>query len=122
MALGDNNKKQNYENTFFSRLKFTNYEEKKMLSFSFWKGYLKVAINNMKESGTGVEYEELSAIHLSPIKAQILKEQLVGFRSLEDTATTNISVGIDTGIGETKNFLAVALRDNSSSAYMFFKC
>ena len=114
MALGDNNKKQNYENTFFSRLKFTNYEEKKMLSFSFWKGYLKVTINNMKESGTGVEYEELSAIHLSPIKAQILKEQLVGFRSLEDSATTNISVGIDTGIGETKNFLAVGNTESST--------
>ena len=37
MALGDNNKKQNYENTFYSRLKFTNYDEKKMLSFSYWK-------------------------------------------------------------------------------------
>ena len=29
MALGDNNnKKQNYENTFYSRLKFTNYSGK----------------------------------------------------------------------------------------------
>ena len=106
MALGDN-KKQNYENTFYSRLKFTNYDEKKMLTFSFWKGFLKVAINNMKESATGVEYEELSVIHLSPVKAQILKEQLVTFRSMKDSATTNKSFGVDTGIGETKNFIAI---------------
>ena len=107
MASGDNNKKQNYENTFYSRLKFTNYDEKKMLSFSYWKGNLKVTINGVKESATGIEYEELSVIYLSPIKANILKEQLIAFRSLKDSATTNKSVGIDTGIGETKNFIAV---------------
>ena len=67
MALGDNNKKQNYENTFYSRLKFTNYDEKKMLSFSYWKGNLKVTINGVKESATGIEYEELSVIYLSTI-------------------------------------------------------
>ena len=109
MALGDNtnNKKQNYEDTFYSRTKFTNYEEKKMLSFSFWKGFLKIAINDIKESGSGIEYNELSVIHLSPIKAHILKEQLLYFKSLEDTATTNKSFGVDTGIGETKNFIAI---------------
>ena len=82
MALGDNtnNKKQNYEDTFYSRTKFTNYEEKKMLSFSFWKGFLKIAINDIKESGSGIEYNELSVIHLSPIKAHILKEQLLYFK------------------------------------------
>ena len=36
-----------------------------------------------------------------------MKEQLIAFRSLKDSATTNKSVGIDTGIGETKNFIAV---------------
>ena len=114
MALGDN-KKQNYENTFYSRLKFTNYEAKKMLSFAFWKGNLRVSINNIKDSATGIEYEELSTIHLSPIKAQLLKEQLVAFRSLKDSATTTKSVGIDTGIGETKNFLAVGNKESSKN-------
>ena len=113
MALGDNNKKQNYENTFYSRLKFTNYDEKKMLSFSYWKGFLKIAISNIKESAMGIEYEELSVLHLSPIKAQILKEQLFTFRNMKDSETTNKSFGIDTGIGETKNFIAIGNTDSS---------
>ena len=114
MALGDTNKKQNYEETYYSRMRFTNYEEKKMLSFSFWKGFLKIAINNIKDSGSGVEYDELSVIHLSPIKAHILKEQILQFKSLEDTCTTNKSVGVDTGIGETKNFIAIGNTENSN--------
>ena len=109
MALGDNtnNRKQNYEETYYSRLKFTNYEDKKMVSFSYWKGFLKICINNVKESGVGVEYDEIAAIHLSPTKAHILKEQLIYFRNMEDSATTNKSFGVDTGIGETKNFIAI---------------
>ena len=114
MALGDNNKKQNYENTHYSRLRFNNNEEKKMLSFSFWKGFLKVAISNIKESYSGVEYEELAYIHLSPNKAYILKSQLLDFINLKDHATTNMSVGVDTGLTDTKNFIAIGNTNTSS--------
>ena len=118
MALGDNtnNKKQNYEETYYSRMRFTNYEDKKMLSFSFWKGFLKIAISDIRESatGAGIEYDEIGSIHLSPTKAHILKEQILQFRSLEDSATTNKSFGVDTGIGENKNFIAIGNKETSS--------
>ena len=114
MALGDQNKKQNYENSYFSRTKFSNYEDKKTLSFSFWKGNLKVSINEIKESYSGIEYEELAYIHLSPNKAQILKSQLIDFINLEDSATTSLFVGVDTGISDTKNFIAIGNTTDSS--------
>lgn len=113
MALGDN-KKQNYDEVYYSRMKFTNYEENKMLSFSFWKGLLKISINNVKDNRSTVEYEEISSIYLSPTKAHILKEQLLVFKSLEDTNTTNRSFGVDTGIGENKNFIAIGNTGNST--------
>lgn len=107
MALGDNNnKKQNYENTFYSRTRFTNYDEKKTLSFSFWKGLLKIAINEVKEAYSGVEYNELASIHLSPNKAFILKNQLLELKSLKDSATTSNAFGVDAGAGEVKSFIA----------------
>ena len=106
MALGDNNKKQSYENTFFSRIKFTNYNEKKSLSFSFCKGLLKVTINEIKETFSGLEYGELASIYLSPNKAFILKNQLLTLKSLKDSATTTNAYGVDAGIGEVKSFIA----------------
>ena len=87
---------------------------KKTLSFSFWKGNLKISISEIKESYSGVEYEELAYIHLSPNKAQILKAQLIDFMNLEDTATTNISVGVDTGMNDTKNFIAIGNTNTST--------
>ena len=46
------------------------------LGFAFWKGLLKVSISQAKQTYSGTEYEELTYIHLSPLKAKLLSDIL----------------------------------------------
>ena len=112
MALGDSTKKQNFENNYFSRAKFNNYEAKRMISFCFWKGYLKIVMNEIIESYSGVEYKERTYIHLSPNKAYLLKEQLEKFLYLPKEESKIQCVGVDTGINSLKNFIAIGYTEN----------
>lgn len=107
MALGNggNQNKTNtlYEPSYYSRLRFTNYDDKLALGFTFWKGALKISIS---ESGSANEgrNNELAYIHLSPIKARIFAESVQ--KIIEDPETFDI-YGIDTGSGDTSGFIAI---------------
>ena len=100
-----NNQNQMFEPSYYSRLRIKNPEQNLALSFTFWKGTLKIAIN---ETGTNVQdgrsnNTELAYIHLSPTKAMILAEGVS--RIINDDS--NAVYGIDTGSGETRGFIAV---------------
>lgn len=110
MALGSSyqsNNSQNgnsmYEPSYYSRIRIKNPEQNLALSFSFWKGTLKVSII---ESGSAQEgrNNELAYIHLSPTKARILAEAVD--RIVENPESKDI-YGVDTGTGETRGFIAV---------------
>lgn len=108
MALGDNNtqkKDQKYEDTFYSRIKFSNKEDKLNLGFSYWKGMLKISISLEKAAYNGVTYEELVAIHLSPLKAMETAKVLRAFINSEEFDTTTLQYGINTGISETQSVI-----------------
>lgn len=107
MALGDGNNnngsnKSNYENSYFSRIKFSNRDQKLSLGFSFWKGLLKISISEEEVSSTGVKYNEVSAIHLSPMKAKLLHGILVNEIL---TGKKDQCFGINTGMGETQSLI-----------------
>lgn len=107
MALGDN--KEFYENTYYSRLRFKN-EEGLLLGFSFWKGMLKVNISKFVDN----EYKELSVIHLSPMKAKLLADQLKVLKTFDASDTT--SVGVDTGTTDVRNLIVVGNYANATVA------
>lgn len=101
MALGSGNNKEYFENTFYSRIKFRNSDEI-TLGFAFWKGLLKINLSQIK-AGTN-EYEEIAVIHLSPMKAKLLKDKLEYLKTLDYNDTRLF--GVDTGITDTRNIIA----------------
>ena len=114
MALGDGNNKNNgsktnYENSYFSRIKFNNRDQKLSLGFSFWKGLLKVSISEEEVSSTGVKYNEVASIHLSPMKAKLLHGILVNEII---TGKKKQSFGINTGMGETQSLITFGFEND----------
>lgn len=107
MALGSNyqNGNQNgmWEPSYYSRLRIKNPEQNLALTFTFWKGTLKVAITETGSSQEG-RNNDLAYIHLSPTKAHILAEATK--RVASDPEGKEI-FGVDTGIGETRGFIAI---------------
>ena len=107
MALGNNGNQNRsttlYEPSYYSRLRFTNYDDKLALGFTFWKGALKISIS---ESGSANEgrNNELAYIHLSPMKARIFAGAVQ--KMIDDPESFEI-YGIDTGSGDTSGFIAI---------------
>lgn len=109
MALGsnyqNNNQNQNsmWEPSYYSRLRIKNPEQNLALTFTFWKGTLKVSITETGSSQEG-RNNELAYIHLSPTKARILSE---GVKRISANAESKEIYGVDTGTGETRGFIAI---------------
>jgi len=117
MALGNsyqssnqgNNSNQMWEANYYSRLKIKNPVDNIALTFTFWKGVLKVSI---AETGSAQEGKnnELAYIHLSPTKARILAEGVNRVIASPESADV---FGVDTGTGETRGFIAIG-RDSGN--------
>ena len=107
MALGSNyqNGNQNgmWEPSYYSRLRIKNPEQNLALTFTFWKGTLKVAITETGSSQEG-RNNDLAYIHLSPTKAHILAEAT---KRVASNPEGKEIFGVDTGIGETRGFIAI---------------
>lgn len=109
MALGsnyqNNNQNQNsmWEPSYYSRLRIKNPEQNLALTFTFWKGTLKVSITETGSSQEG-RNNELAYIHLSPTKARILAE---GVKRVSANSEGKEIYGVDTGTGETRGFIAI---------------
>lgn len=108
MAMNDSaggntqNNNRAFENTYYSRQKVNNTEDKVSLSFSFNRGLLIPAIST-RPTNYGDKPEELASVNLSQTKAGILAEKANEFLTYPKS-DTNI-YGIDTGIGETRGFI-----------------
>lgn len=114
MAMGDNynnnrygnngnNSRSNIDQTYYSRLKVKNDSAGMTLNFSFWKGTLKISINNIPNS-SDAKIEEMAYIHLSPNKAKTFASCV---KYIIDNPETFDIKGVDTGIGETRGMLAI---------------
>lgn len=108
MGLGDTRGSNNkmFENTYYSRIKFKDYDNKLSLGFQFKSGMLVADISKEKE---GFEYESVANIFITPTKAKILEEQIRLFKSDIEAGTVNPAhgYGINAGMGEIVSILAL---------------
>lgn len=122
MAIGDygnNNNNSNgnnnkmYENTYYSRLKFKNANNKLALAFSFRAGLLILEISELQDQN-GFKYESLGAIHLSPTKARLLAEEVKKFKNYLNSGNIvpNKAFGVNSGMGEKVSY--IGLHSNES--------
>lgn len=112
MALGDgNNNNQNYDPTYFSRIRFKN--DGLSLGFSFWKGLLKISITKAKETGSGYEFDELAYIHLSPLRAKELSDVLKDF--VNRPYNEKNMFGVDAGSSDTRNIIVFGVDHHTST-------
>lgn len=110
MALGTGNyqnargNQQQYEPTYYSRLRMNNPKDNLSLQFSYWKGMLKIYIT---EAGSAQEgrANELASIYLSPTKARLMVNCID--KIIDDEKSSDI-YGINTGIGEVNGFMAIS--------------
>ena len=107
MAFGNYNsgssKKEVYSPTVYSPVRFYNTEQesvdKTTMSFSYWKGLLKITINPVKVSQGSpneIDRDNNSTIYLSPMKALLLYKY--GKMFLSDT-NKYINIGVPTHKG-----------------------
>lgn len=105
MALGgnynNNATRNNNDPTYYSKLRFVNGNTQTGLSFSYWKGILKLSIYDMKDTGSN-KRDELASIYLSPMKAYIFSEYV---KNLIDNPETFDVCGVDTGASETRGLI-----------------
>ena len=128
---GNNSNQSNIDKTFYSRLRIKNDNTQMTLNFSFWRGLLKISINNVPRSADE-KIEEMGYIHLSPNKAFIFSECVKYVLTHEDSLDIK---GVDTGIGETRGMLAIGRdmgkpfliiakvgKDGKYEYYTYLKC
>jgi len=75
MALGNggyNNSSSDLDITYYSRVRFMNNDGKLSLSFSFWKGTLKISISD--RTVQNVKDSEIVSVIISPFKAKAFVE------------------------------------------------
>lgn len=116
MGLGDDrNNKQLYESSYYSRIKFKDYNNKLSLGFRFKSGMLVIGISKEKD---GFQYEQLIEIYLTSTKAKILLEQIELFEDAINSGTLDPAhgYGINAGLGEIVSVLCVhATKDNGKA-------
>lgn len=103
--LGSNNNQngnQKYEPTYYSRLNWKNDTDRLRLSPNFWKGSLKLAVQEVKTDGTRAE--DLAYIHLSPIKAMTMANYVK--KHIDEPELEKI-LGVNTGASDTQGLLAI---------------
>lgn len=112
MALGDSGRKV-YDNTFYSRIRFT--ANGLRLTPQFSAGLLNWAVQEEKDN---YKYEDLVKVSLSPMKVHLLKDALALFRKgLEErTLSPEKAYGVEAGIRETRTFIAFHVTGRMSSS------
>lgn len=104
---GGNNsgdKKQLYENTYYSRIRVKNDDAKLALSFSYRSGLLIAEISEIKQ---GFQYEPLESIYISPTKALLLTKEIKKFKTylVDGKIAPNKAFGVTTGMGEKVSYI-----------------
>ena len=112
MALGsntyqNNNQQQNFEPSYYSRFRIKNAVENLSLTFTYWKGLLKLSIsqsNDNTNNNGGGKVVELASIHLSPLKARLFANCVQ--KVIDDTESSS-SYGVNTGTGASNGLIAI---------------
>jgi hypothetical protein len=117
MALGDrnNNQKKMYEATYYSRVRFKDYDNKLVLGFQYKSGMLIVTLSKEKD---GFQYEDLTNIYITPTKAMILMNQINAFKEAlaSGKLESNTGFGINAGMGEIVSVLILHTNDKGGVA------
>lgn len=118
MALGsentygnNGNNKKVFDPTYYSRIRIKN-RDKKALDFNYSRGLLKVILSEERDN---YRYEDMTYITISPTKARLLIDQLetfIGRMKSGEPIDPKEGVGINSGIGETVNFLIFKVTGN----------
>ena len=97
-------KKQLYENTYYSRIRVKNEDAKLALGFSYRSGLLIAEVSEIKQ---GFQYEALENIYISPTKALLLTKEIKKFKSYlaEGKIEPNKAFGVTTGMGEKVSYI-----------------
>lgn len=108
MALGSDNNggKKTYDNQYYSRLGFREYEGEKAtdkrLGISYRTGMMILDISRAKDGG--FEFESLNSVFITGTKAKIFSKAIEEFQRDYEAglSDTNVGYGINTGMGETQ--------------------
>lgn len=100
----NSDKKQLYENTYYSRIRVKNEDAKLALGFSYRSGLLIAEVSEIKQ---GFQYEALENIYISPTKALLLTKEIKKFKSYlaEGKIEPNKAFGVTTGMGEKVSYI-----------------
>lgn len=117
MSLGDakgrgnGNSNKLFENTYYSRVGFKDYDRKLKLGFQFKSGMLVVDISKEKD---GFEFESLVNIFITPTKAKILSSIFKQFENDIENGTfiPGKGYGINAGMGEIVSVLILGISED----------
>ena len=111
MAIGDNTNSSNnngklYENTYYSRLKFKNSDNKLSLTPYFKSGLLVFELNELKE---GFKYDAVINVFLSPTKAKLFAEEIRKFKEyyLAGNIIPGKAYGVNAGMNDKVSFIGI---------------
>ena len=114
MAIGDNNlnngtgsnSNKMYENTYYSRLRFKNAENKLSLTPYFKSGLLALDISEQKE---GFKYDSIITIFLSPTKARLFAQEIVKFKEYlkSDNIIPGKAFGVNAGMNDKVSYIGL---------------
>lgn len=122
MAIGDgtasntNQQKKMYDQSFYARQSFKSNDDKMSLSIEYKGGKMLLKLSEVKE---GFHYDEKIAIHLSPMKANILTKQLILFRDKLNAKELDPqeAYGVNGGMGEKITYINFFSPDNTAIAF-----
>lgn len=120
MSLGDNRSNKLYENTYYSRLKFKDYNNKLALGFKFKSGMLVVDVSKEKD---GFQYESVIDIYITTTKAKILLKEIERFEEDIEKGIAKVEkgYGINTGMGEIVSILCFHVTKSGGKAVFIGK-
>ena len=102
----DGERKQLYDNTYYSRIRIKNEGNKLALGFSYKSGLLVAEISEIKQ---GFQYEPQENIYISPTKALLLVKEIKKFKAYlaEGNITPNKAFGVTAGMGEKVSYIGL---------------
>lgn len=118
MSLGDakgkNGNNKLFENTYYSRIGFKDYENKLKLGFQYKSGML--VVNISKEKNNGFEFETLVEIFVTPTKAKILSKLIKEYDKEFDNGSiiAGRGYGINAGMGEIVSILVLTVNEDGN--------
>ena len=110
-STNQNQQKKMYDQSFYTRQSFKSSDDKMSMSIEYKSGNMVLKLSEMKE---GFHYDEKIAIHLSPMKANILTDQLKIFKEkiAKEDLKSQEAYGVNAGMGENVTYFNFFSPDN----------